>query len=213
MVNYFTDLVSEVISRVTPIKPEVHKDIPFFAQDPEAESAYPSALPLEKRDYDLWVDSACGMFCLKMILKYKFNKDYSVIDLAKEAMDNYGAYFVGTDRKLSAMKYAPFKTFIKHKFNINSDVCSILTTRKIKHELSIGNLVIASVHWDIKDPNRTPPFKGGHLVLITGYSEPEKVFYMNNPSGLKGISDKDAKISYRDFSKFFAGRGIIIQNS
>src|SRR5690242_17357744 len=105
MVNYLKNIRSEIVARISSIKPEVHFDVPFFAQDPEAESAFESSHPLEKRDYDLWVDSACGMFCLKMILKYKFNKEYSVIDLAKEAMDNYGAYFIGTDRKLSAMKY------------------------------------------------------------------------------------------------------------
>ncbi len=212
--NKIKNLISEVLCRFIDFPKEKHFDVPFFAQDAEAESRFGSSYPLEKRDFELWVDSACGMFCLKMFLA-KMRPEVlpiSVIDLAKEAMD-YGAYFIGTDRKLSALKYAPFSTFIKHKFNINSEVCSILTHRRIKYELSKGNLVIASVHWDIKHihtPLLNPPFKGGHLVLVVGYSEFEKSFYINNPSGLKEISDKDAKISYSDFSKFFAGRGIIL---
>ena len=184
--------------------------LPFYPQDPDAERKFVSKHKLSESEFSKWIDSACGMFCLKMILKKKLNKEFSVIDLVDDSM-KFGTYKILEDGKLSAMVYEPFAKFIKNKFGLGSKVCRFLSMRRIKYELSKDNFVIASVHWDIKDQLRNPPFKGGHLVVITGYSEKERCFFINNPTGIKNISQVNYKITYNNFKKFFARRGIIVQ--
>jgi hypothetical protein len=68
--------------------------------------------------------------------------------------------------------------------------------------------VIASVHPWVRWPDRIPPDRGGHLVLVTGRHGDQLI--LNNPSGLPGTSQHAARIALADFARFYAGRGIVI---
>lgn len=210
--TYIKNFLGELKAQLSSRPAEIHHKVAYFPQDPTKESERFPKTDFDKTiNYDKWIDSACGMFCLKMILKTKQNKEVSVIEPVRQAMD-YGIYKIDEDQRLSGMLYEPFAKFIKDKFGIKSEVCKYLSMNRIKYELSKDNLVIASVHWDIKDQNRVPPFKGGHLVVVTGYQS-TGCFFINNPSGIEKVSQVDYKISYRNFEKFFAKRGIIIMNN
>jgi hypothetical protein len=69
-------------------------------------------------------------------------------------------------------------------------------------------VVIASVHPWVRWPDRVPPDRGGHLVLVTGRDGGQLI--LNNPSGLPGTSQHAARIALTDFARFYAGRGIVI---
>ena len=68
--------------------------------------------------------------------------------------------------------------------------------------------MIASVHPWIRWPERTPPGRGGHLVLVTGVVDGMLRFH--NLSGLPGISQSDALVGPADFARFAAGCGIVL---
>ncbi len=215
MLIYFQNFIGELKAFFTSIKQEVLLTIPYFAQDPESEEDTDVSELAKKLNkeiiFEKIIDSSCGLVCLKMVLSDKFQNSYSIVDLVSKAID-HGCYTLLDNKRLSDLPYIPFSKFIKDEFNLDSEVCKILSFRRIKYEVSKGNYVIASVHWDIKDKENIPLRKGGHLVLITGYSEKKKCFYINNPSGYEGISRVNYEIEYSKFEKFFAGRGIVIDN-
>ena len=68
--------------------------------------------------------------------------------------------------------------------------------------------MIASVHPWIRWPERTPPARGGHLVLVTGIAD--GLLRLHNPSGLPGLNQRNALLRADDFARFAAGRGIVI---
>jgi hypothetical protein len=68
--------------------------------------------------------------------------------------------------------------------------------------------VIASVHSSIRWPDRDPPARGGHLVLVTGAGR--GLLRLHNPSGIPPANQRDALLPVRDFARFFARRGVII---
>ncbi len=221
MVNYFRNLLEELVIRFQKVPEEFVREahvrpLPFFAQDPIEElKTNPESKELyekyfsDKTSFEKIIDSACGMYCLKMILKFVKDLTPSTVELAKECMDS-GGYVIEENGRLSGMVYKPFKEFIKSKFNLDSEVCSFLSITRIKYEISHRNFVIASVHWDIKDSKNSPKFKGGHLVVITGYDL--ESLYLNNPGGYENSSQMNYRISFADFKKFFASRGIVILN-
>jgi hypothetical protein len=70
--------------------------------------------------------------------------------------------------------------------------------------------VMASVHKWIRWPDRIPPQRGGHLVLVTGAAG--ALIRLHNPSGLPGASQRDAWVAVADFARFYAGRGLLISD-
>ena len=68
--------------------------------------------------------------------------------------------------------------------------------------------MIASVHSWIRWPDRDPPARGGHLVLVTGAGR--GLLRLHNPSGIPPASQRDALVPVTDFTRFYAQRGVII---
>ncbi|MDO8657702.1 MAG: C39 family peptidase [Candidatus Levybacteria bacterium] len=161
-----------------------------------------------KEEYELWSWNGCGMACLKMILAYKFKKNISLVELGKKCKE-YGGY-VG--KNLDGLYYKPFVKFIKNEFNLNSKIISPMVISDIIKELEKGNFIIASVSYKIRNPNNKISFKGGHLVLIVRYNFEIKIFFIHNPSGIDNKTQAFAKVSFEDFNKSFAYRGIVIYN-
>jgi hypothetical protein len=75
--------------------------------------------------------------------------------------------------------------------------------------LQQAEFFIASVHHSIRWPEREPPIKGGHLVLVLEATPDNVVFH--NPSGHNVSSQEYASVPVSTFNKFFAGRGIAIK--
>ena len=77
----------------------------------------------------------------------------------------------------------------------------------MRSELDQGRLVIASVHKEIRRPEREPPGTGGHLVLVTGYQDDQLTF--RNPSGHTRETGM-ATLPATTFDRFAAHRGIAL---
>jgi len=161
-------------------------------------------------EYELWSRNMCGMACLKSVLKYGKNKDVPIAELGKKCQD-YGGY-ITNGSEIDGLFYAPFIEFIKKEYELEGEVKKHLTIDGIVEELAAENFIIASVSHHIRNPSSTPPNKGGHLVLMLGYNLTEEKLRFHNPSGFSGVSQENTEISFRDFDKFFAKRGIVIKN-
>lgn len=170
---------------------------------------------LTKDEYVLWSWNVCGMACAKMILGHTSKKNIPLITLAKTCK-RYGGYtFDKASRnsyedKIEGLFYKPFVTFLEKEFGYKGKIKKSMNIKEMLTEFSKGKYIIASVNGTIRDPKNTPKERGGHLVLITGYDLKKKTLYIHNPSGYFKKSQKNAEISFQDFAKFYAFKGIVI---
>lgn len=201
-VPYFSQFMSaDLVEDFIKGKKELHTDPKW--QQSGAESP---------EEYERWTWCDCGIACFKMILTAKNSAAFSLplVALAKEAAQ-YQSFKVSGD-SISPLHYAEFCTFVRKKFRLGSRFVSALSICNIKEEVARGNFVITSVHPSIRHTNSTPLKRGGHLVLIVGYDQ--NGLYIHNPSGYQSnLSQERAFVTYADFKRFFAYRGIIIERN
>ncbi len=184
----------------------IHSKIPYFDQDKNGGKT--------KKEAELWSKNGCGMACLKMVLSYqgkgrsvKGEEKCTISELGRMCI-SYGGYTPNKET-LDGLFYSPFLRFIKQEFGLDGKIISTMILQDILKELSDKNFVIASVTPEIRNQDKKPLKKGGHLILITGYDLERQVLYFHNPSDPK--KDKNYRqISFSIFNKFFANRGIII---
>ncbi len=170
-----------------------------------------------KEEYAIWGHNGCGMACFKMILEKKLGKQLTLTQLGN-VCKNYGGYKMNLRAKkehdlpkyYDGLFYKPFLVFINNEFGLNGNIVAPMVLNEIIKSLSEKKFVIISVHPDIKKPSQTPKGKRGHLVVALGYDWNKKVLYLHNPSGTYDKSQKIGGISFTDFNKFFARRGIVI---
>jgi hypothetical protein len=104
--------------------------------------------------------------------------------------------------------YAPFVRFVREEFGLQAETITNISAKSIPALITRADYFIASVHSSIRWPERTPPAKGGHLVLVIGTCGDAVLFH--NPSGHDPRSQEYATMSLHRFDDFFAGRGIAI---
>ena len=160
-------------------------------------------------EYARWAVNICGMACLKMILAAR-GEIHPTLQLAR-ACTAYGGYVVNeADASIKGLIYAPFVTFVGERFGLNARIVTGMEAAAIPELLTKCGFFIASVHHSIRWPEREPPIKGGHLVLVTAAS-PETIRF-HNPSGHDRASQADVVLPLSTFDRFFAGRGIAIEH-
>ncbi|MET2825801.1 C39 family peptidase [Mesorhizobium shangrilense] len=157
-------------------------------------------------EYAVWADNVCGMACLKMILAAR-GEIVPTLELARRCTD-YGGYVVDADQSIKGLIYAPFVTFVKEAFGLQAEVVTGVATSDIPSLFGRARFFIASVSAGIRWPEREPPRKGGHLVLVTAASEAG--FCFHNPSGHDRASQENAVLPPAAFDRFFANRGIAV---
>jgi len=158
-------------------------------------------------DYARWAVNVCGMACLKMILAAR-GELHPTLALAR-ACTAYGGYVVNElDASIKGLIYAPFVTYVRERFGLSAETMTGIATESIPGLLADRPFFIASVNSGIRWPERTPPSKGGHLVLVTAAS-PEAIRF-HNPSGHDAASQADVTLPVAVFDRFFANRGIAI---
>lgn len=158
-------------------------------------------------EYANWADHLCGMACLKMILAARDGKAHPILDLAR-ACATYGGYTVNQAGAIKGLIYAPFVEFVRNDFSLEAEVVVDLPTEGIAQVLRRARYFIASVHPDIRWPDRVPPSKGGHLVLALQADAAGIMFH--NPSGHDVASQEYVRLPPESFDRFFAGRGIAV---
>ena len=211
-----------------------HENVPFFSQweTPDMTMAVLSdgAKVALRRDplwrnsgaatldeYAVWADNVCGMACLKMILAAR-GEIVPTLELARRCTE-YGGYVVDeADQSIKGLIYAPFVTFVKEAFGLEAEVVTGVATSDIPSLFGPSlfgpslfgraRFFIASVSAGIRWPEREPPRKGGHLVLVTAASEAG--FRFHNPSGHDRATQENALLPPAVFDRFFANRGIAV---
>lgn len=81
---------------------------------------------------------------------------------------------------------------------------------RLRKELDLGHLVIASVHPEIRRPQTAPATTGGHLVLVHRHDRRTLTFHDpagHVPEALVATMDFDV------FARFSAGRGVSLRIS
>jgi len=200
-----------------------HENVPFFSQweTPDMTMAVLSdgAKVALRRDplwrnsgaatldeYAVWADNVCGMACLKMILAAR-GEIVPTLELARRCTE-YGGYVVDADQSIKGLIYAPFVTFVQEAFGLRAEVVTGVATSDIPSLFGRARFFIASVSAGIRWPEREPPRKGGHLVLVTAASQAG--FRFHNPSGHDRATQENAVLPPAVFDRFFANRGIAV---
>ena len=209
--------------RRVPGAPGTGRDFPYYAQweSPELVDRFlDGSLPSEQdprwrgsgartaAEYAYWARKVCGLACLKMILAARGDPVPPMMALVERALA-WGAFvpLPGTER-VRGLIYRPFADWVAAEHQLTAEVAPDLPAACLTARLGPGTVAIASVHPWIRWPDRTPPDRGGHLVLVTGSVAGQLV--LNNPSGLPGHSQQGARVSVADFARFYAGRGMLV---
>ncbi|ARO24458.1 hypothetical protein CO659_24420 [Rhizobium sp. S9] len=159
-------------------------------------------------EYARWAVNVCGMACLKMILAAR-GEIHPTLELAR-ACTRYGGYVINEiDASIKGLIYAPFVRFVSERFGLGAETMTNVETSAIPELLSKRRFFIASVHSAIRWPEREPPAKGGHLVLVTSASQ--ETIRFHNPSGHDAASQADVTLPLAVFDRFFANRGISVE--
>jgi len=203
-------------------KQSIHHDIPYFAQweSPELiekiltnkisaqdDPNWTNSGAKTKKEYELWSAIGCGMACTKMIIAYRNHRTIPLVKLGSTCL-SYGGYTEPLEES-AGLIYKPFVRFLKVEYGLTAESVLPLLFEEIIDELSNGNLIIASVSPHIRHQNSTLT-TGGHLVLVHGYDLEKKSLFFHNPSGFIPEMQSNVVISFADFKKFYANRGVIV---
>jgi|HubBroStandDraft_4_1064222.scaffolds.fasta_scaffold354048_1 hypothetical protein len=158
------------------------------------------------QEYEYWASKVCGLACLKMIMASRDLPVPLTMRLVERALA-WRAY-VPDGERVAGLIYRPFADWVTAEYAIAVKVAPDLPLADLAAAASPATPVIASVHPSIRWPERTPPERGGHLVLVTGAAD--GLLRLHNPSGLPDRSQKDTLVAVPDFARFYAGRGLFI---
>lgn len=155
--------------------------------------------------YGRWAVRWCGMACLRMVLLARDGTAPSLYELAVGAQ-TYGAYSDEPGAP-QGLIYRPFVDYLRAEHQLHADVATDFTVPALSRSVQDGNLVIASVHPEVRRPHRPSPGQGGHLVLVTAAESGTVTF--NDPSGHQPRS-RVATLPAATFERYFAKRGVIL---
>ncbi|MEW2084866.1 peptidase [Streptomyces sp. NPDC005283] len=181
--------------------PDLIEQIVYGGLDPATDPAWESSGAMTREEYGRWCGHLCGMTCLRMALG---PGSPSLFELRDGAL-KYGAYTEDSDGVIRGLIYAPLASYAREVHALTATVHRRLAPQEILALLDEGRTVMASVHYEIRNPDRPAPGRGGHLVLLTARTEDRVHFH--NPSGTTPRT-RAADLPLADFARFFAGRGV-----
>ncbi|WP_137181846.1 hypothetical protein [Roseomonas sp. AR75] len=176
-------------------------------RDRATDPLWPRSGAADAAEYALWADHLCGCACLQMVLGARGRAMPPIHEVRRAAQES-GGYVVGPDGAIRGLIYAGAVAWLQAQ-GIAARVVLDLPENGIAPLLSAGGLFIASVHGAIRWPEREPPRRGGHLVLVFGVDTAGRLRF-HNPSGDTAETRADARLLPERFGRFFAGRGIHI---
>ncbi len=158
-------------------------------------------------DYAVWAEHLCGVACLRMALAARGVVPPRAFDLARE-LTTRGGYVVQPDGVIRGLVYAPAVAWLREAHGIAAEVRVDVPAAEVAALVADGGLFIASVHPWIRWPDRAPPSRGGHLVLV--FATADGALRLHNPSGDTPASQRDMRVPVETFARFYAGRGIAL---
>ncbi|MFD9403928.1 peptidase [Streptomyces sp. NPDC060011] len=203
---------------------EVHEPVHVFTQyqsaDLIAAIAYEGADPADdplwsesgaetRTEYGFWSRRSCGMACLQMILHHRSEPVPRLQHLMREGTER-GLYVPRPNGGVQGMFYAPFLEYVREIHGLDGAVHGELSMKQMSEELNLGRMVLASVHKEIRRPQRSSPGRGGHLVLVIGRDS--RGIHFRNPSGHTHEA-RYGTLPESVFTSFFGGRGVALDVS
>jgi len=158
-------------------------------------------------EYVEWADHVCGMACLKMMLAARTGQVVPTLELAR-GCTQHGGYVRQPDGGIKGLIYAPFTRYVAAQFGMAAEVVVGVDAAALPDILDRAEFFMASVHPGIRWPEREPPGRGGHLVLVHRATAGRIVFH--NPSGHDRAAQENAVLAPAAFDRFFAGRGVAV---
>jgi hypothetical protein len=186
--------------------PSLIAAIAYEGHPPADDPAWPESGAPDRETYGRWCTRLCGMACLRMALIARDGDAPSLFTLLQGCLE-YGGYVEEPGGRVTGLLYRPFADFTRERYQLRADVITDLGAARLISELSQGRLVMASVHKEIRRPDRDPPGAGGHLVLVTRHAGGRVRF--RNPSGhtpQAGIATLPMPV----FDRFAAHRGLAL---
>ncbi|WP_030564953.1 cysteine peptidase family C39 domain-containing protein [Streptomyces aureocirculatus] len=182
--------------------PELVGKIVYEGHAPADDPAWRESGAAALEDYARWCGHLCGLTCLRMALGPSAPSLFELRDGALK----YGAYTEDADGTIRGLVYAPFAEYVREVHAVEATVHRHLAVDELIGLLDAGRTVMASVHFEIRRPERPAPGRGGHLVLVTGRTAGGGLHF-HNPSGIDALT-RTAELSPAAFEPFFAGRGV-----
>jgi hypothetical protein len=127
-----------------------------------------------------WANRVCRLACLKIILSSRGLPVPPMMTLVERAL-SWQAY-IPQGHRVAGLIYRPFADWVAAEYGITVEVASDLPLAAVTAAASAQTPVIASVYAWIRWPDREPPARGGHLVLVTGAGN--GLLRLHNPSGI-----------------------------
>jgi len=186
--------------------PDLIAAIAYEGLDPATDVRWTESGASTHGEYARWCRHMCGIACLAMVLHARDGKAPALFELLDGAR-TYGAYTENDEGQIKGLIYDPAAVYARAVHGLDAQVHRELPLDQLTAALDTGQLVIASVHKEIRRPERPAPGKGGHLVLATGHHDGQITF--RNPSGHSATA-REATLPAEVFSEFYGQRGISI---
>ncbi|MGC0420992.1 C39 family peptidase [Embleya sp. AB8] len=186
--------------------PELINAIVYEGHPPGEDDNWPTSGAADRATYAYWAPRVCGMACLRMALYARDGHAPTLHELLAGCLA-HGGYVRNEDGSVDGLIYRPFTAYVAAEHALPAEVVTELGPGRLVAELDLGRLVIASVHCEIRRPERPAPGRGGHLVLVTGHRDGMVEF--RNPSGHRPEA-VDATLPLDVFDTFAAHRGVVL---
>jgi hypothetical protein len=118
----------------------------------------------------------------------------------------WGCYVVESG-EVRGLLYRPFMAWVSSEFGFRCRLVERTPIEVWSREVKPGQVMMASVSAEIRDPDTVDPHRGGHLVLV--HAADSKAASFHNPSGYSHNSDSTS-LPLDVFGRFHADRGILI---
>jgi len=189
--------------------PDLVADIVYRGRDPADDPRWPESGAPTRADYARWCSQWCGMTCLAMVLAWRDGRSPSLYDLLAAGLP-YGTYVPQPDGSIRGLIYDPFVAYVRAEHGLDGEVHRHLDADGLRAALAVaGTLAIASVHREIRRPDRPAPDRGGHLVLVTAHDPTTDTLTFHNPSGHTPTT-RQATLPTPIFATFWSHRAITL---
>src|SRR5439155_5462489 len=175
-------LHEDIPGRTQYASPELIEAIAYTGLDPAGDPRWAETGAVDRAEYGRWCRHCCGMACLQIILAHCDGIAPPLLELLRAGLP-YGTYRTETDGTIRGLFYAPFVDYIAAEHGLAATVHPHLDLDGVLDQLAAGRMVLASVHKEIRRPDRPAPGRGGHLVLVIGHDPDIGTVHLRNPSG------------------------------
>lgn len=166
-----------------------------------------------EEEFDELAYEICGMTCLSMVLRHFGDASIGPVELFRRSL-GHGCYVIPPEGgEIKGLFHVPFVRFLHDEFGLKGQSLQSVGPYAIADEVSRGNIVIASVNWEIRETKPRPKRRGGHLVLVTGAVKNTwrlKGFTIHNPSGTNPENQIHHFVDLKNFERCFSGNIISI---